>query len=538
MLRKLAAIGVLLLVLAPSAYLAWRLRAMPHLGYYHDDGIYWVSAQSLASGHGYRIASLPGEPYQTKYPPLYPALLAVIWKLNPHFPSNLPWASLFAWLLLPPYVLMVGALVRQYGFTQKEQAVLVLAAGLSPMAAVFSVSLMPELLFMTLFLASVVLAERASEEGAARWLPLLAGICGALAYLTKSAAAPLLFTAPLCFALRKQFVKAGLFFGAMLPAVAAWQWWSSAHVLRSWDLVSLYYTNYVGYQKYNVPWSDLPLVVWHNLDGILRGAGTLLTFDVPFGSKHLERVATVAAIAGCVRLARRTRKLQYPLAALGVSALLLIWHYTPEQRLVFPLYPLLLMGLWTELGNVAKALRASWRKPARPDRVAARVGAGVLAAFGLFLVFTTGFGLFFFLPDLFASYRSDLEARQPAYRWIQQNVPEQANVYAYDDPLMYLYTSRKSCALPIPTKLLFHDDQAGIHRLLVSIPDFAREHRLGYLLLTRGDFYRDLHEQGATQFWDTVEASRVFVPRFQTPTVRVYQFRDAGAARASLRSGL
>ena len=538
MLRKLAVIGVFLLALAPSAYLAWTLRAMPHLGYYHDDAIYWVSAQSLAAGHGYRIASLPGEPYQTKYPPLYPALLVGIWKLNPQFPANLPWATLFAWLMLPLYVWMMRALVRQYGFSTREQAVLVLAAGLSPMAAVFSFSLMPELLFMALFLASIVLAERSSEDGSARWLPLLAGVCGGLAYLTKSAAAPLLLTAPLCFAFRKQFAKAGMFFGAMLPAVAAWQWWSARHVSRSWDLVSLYYTNYVGFQKYNVPWRDLPLVMWHNLDGILRGAGTLLTFDVPIGSKHLERVVTVAAIAGCVRLARRTRKLQYPAAALGVTALLLIWHYTPEQRLVFPLYPLLLMGLWTELGNVAKALRASWNKPARADRVAARVGAGVLASFGLFLVFTTVFGLFFFLPDLFASYRNDLEARRPAYQWIDENVPAQANVYAYDDPLLYLYTGRKSCALPIPTKLLFHDDQAGIHRLLVSIPDFAREQKLGYLLLTRGDFYRDLHEKGATQLWDAVDVNRAFVPRFQSPAVRVYQFRGSGAAQASLRSGL
>ena len=65
MLRRLTAIGVFVLVLAPSAYLAWSLRDMPHLGFYHDDSIYWVSAKSLASGDGYRISSLPGQPFQT-----------------------------------------------------------------------------------------------------------------------------------------------------------------------------------------------------------------------------------------------------------------------------------------------------------------------------------------------------------------------------------------------------------------------------------------------------------------------------------------
>ena len=82
MLRKLTAAGVFILALAPSAYLAWTLRAMPHLGFYHDDSIYWVSAKSLAEGHEYRIASLPGQPYQSKYPPLYSTLLAGVWKID------------------------------------------------------------------------------------------------------------------------------------------------------------------------------------------------------------------------------------------------------------------------------------------------------------------------------------------------------------------------------------------------------------------------------------------------------------------------
>ena len=103
-LRKLTVIGVFLAALVPSAYLAWTLRTMPHLGFYHDDSIYWVSGRSLAMGDGYRIESLPGQPYQTKYPPLYPALLAAIWKLDPQFPANLPLATLFAWLLLPLFL--------------------------------------------------------------------------------------------------------------------------------------------------------------------------------------------------------------------------------------------------------------------------------------------------------------------------------------------------------------------------------------------------------------------------------------------------
>ncbi len=167
------------------------------------------------------------------------------------------------------------------------------------------------------------------------------------------------------------------------PRLPGWQWWVSAGIFRTlWDLVTLYYTNYVGFQIYNVPLQDLPLVMWHNLDGFLIGAGKLLTFDIPVGSKHLERVIAAAAIAGCVRLARKTGRLHYPLAALGMSVLLLVWHYTPDQRFVFPMYPLLLAGLWTELANVAAALKTSWKRPAKADRSAAVVGAGLACGIG------------------------------------------------------------------------------------------------------------------------------------------------------------
>ena len=128
----------------------------------------------------------------------------------------------------------------------------------------------------------------------------------ALAYLTKSVAAPLLLTVPLCFVLRKQFQKAALFVGRDAARRGRMAVVGDAPPLRiPGTLVTLYYTNYVGFRTYNVPLRDLPLVIWYNLDGFLQGAGKLLIFDLPYGSKHLERVVAIAAIAGCIRLTTR-----------------------------------------------------------------------------------------------------------------------------------------------------------------------------------------------------------------------------------------
>jgi hypothetical protein len=547
MLKKLAAMGVFLGVfiaaVAPSAYLAWTLRSMPHLGFYHDDSIYWVSGRSLAMGDGYRIQSLPGQPYQTKYPPLYPALLAAIWKMDPQFPANLPLATLFSWLLLPAFLAALWYLLRQYGFSLRERYILMLIAALSPVTVVFSFSLMPELLFTSLLLGSLILAERAMQPDAPRWLALLSGVCAGLAYLAKSIAAPLLFTVPLCLALRKQFRKAALFFAAMLPAVAGWEWWMSRHLSHSWDLVTLYYTNYVGFEIYNVPWRDLPLVIWYNLDGFLQGAGKLLIFDVPYGSKHLERVVAIAAIAGCVRLAARNRALQYPLAALGMSAILLVWHFPPDQRFVFPLYPLLLMGLATEVRNICGALRLAWMKPAFADRFAVAGFGALLGAVGVFAIFCTIFGLARFVPDLFTSYRADFEARRSAYEWLAKHAPQDANVYAYQDPVLYLYTGRKACSLPIPPKFYYHRDDDGIDKLMGSMADFARDYRLEYLLLTPDDYYRDLHAAGTRGLTQAMQ-SGAFEKLYGSSRAAVYKLKlpldntTLDNTTASLRPGL
>jgi hypothetical protein len=93
--------------LAPLAWTAWR--DMRDLGHLHDDCIYFVGAKSLAEGRGYRIQSLPGKPPQTNYPPVTSTLYSVVWRINPHYPDNLPWAMLLAWAPLP-IVLWLAAL--------------------------------------------------------------------------------------------------------------------------------------------------------------------------------------------------------------------------------------------------------------------------------------------------------------------------------------------------------------------------------------------------------------------------------------------
>src|SRR6202011_2790062 len=114
------------------------------------------------------------------------------------------------------------------------------------------------------------------------------------------------------------------------------------------------------------------------------------------------------------------------------------------------------------------------------------------------VLWTTTDGLVNLIPDIMLAYRSDLDRRRPAYQWIARQAPASATVFAYDDPVLFLYTGRKSCGLPLPPKLFYYDN-LGADRLVRTIPDFARENRLDYLLATTADFHRDLHARGVDQ---------------------------------------
>ena len=65
------------------------------VGFWSDDATYVATARSLAHGDGYRLSQIPGEPLQTRYPPLYPSLLSLAFYFGPDYPANR------AWLLAP-----------------------------------------------------------------------------------------------------------------------------------------------------------------------------------------------------------------------------------------------------------------------------------------------------------------------------------------------------------------------------------------------------------------------------------------------------
>ncbi len=458
-MRARAAAVLAIAALVPAALLAWRARDVPHLGYFHDDSLYLASARSLAEGSGYRIPSLPGAPHQTKYPPLYPAALALAWRLRPEFPAGLPVALALTWAALPACVLFSRRVFARFEIPPDRAWLLAAAVAANPFLAIAGASLLSELPFTVLALAALLALDRR---------PLAAGLLAGAACLTRSAGVVVLFAGTM--ALRK---RAGAFLAPGVAAAAGWWCWAQVHRTGADDPVSLYYTDYLGHYLDGLTPGDAGWFVYRNLDTLLLSAGGLFAFGLgdSFAAKSVARVLAVAAFAGLGRSARRGMTAFHWFAA-AYLALLLVWNYPPDQRFLVPVLPVLAAGLYAEAANIWKTGRL-----ARVLLAGCGLAGAALAAYAFAVV----------LPGFVEHQRALGAERRETYRWIARHTPGEARFLAYGDALLWLHTGRRACRMPIPPRLVYRSGASGAATALAGVAEVARRWGLTHALLTPVD---------------------------------------------------
>src|SRR5579863_4768492 len=189
--RRASSLFVFLLLLIPSAQFAWQNRDMPEFASLHDDGLFFLSAQSLAAGHGYQIPSLPENPAQTKFPPLFPLYLSIIWRMNPAFPANLALGSFGCWMALAVCLALAWRLYGSDGFSERRTWALVALLGVSPYMILFGSTMFSEVFFTCFVLATFLLARREGMRAI-----VAAGLVAGCAYLARTAGIALLISVP------------------------------------------------------------------------------------------------------------------------------------------------------------------------------------------------------------------------------------------------------------------------------------------------------------------------------------------------------
>jgi hypothetical protein len=518
----------LILLLIPSAAFLWRNSDLPQFGDIHDDSVYYVSAKSLASGN-YRIESLPTQPFQTKYPPLYPLLLSIAWRADPRFPQNLPIAAWLSWLALPAMLAFLIVLYPRVGMTGWRKWLLLTLLAVNPYVILFSATLLSELWFTALLAAALLLAERAAEADSPVAWAVAAGAVGGLAYLTRSAGIVLLASGVLYLWLRHRRAKAIAFGAAMLPFVAGWMLWARLHQVHTDDISLVYYTDYFRYEVYNFSFKTVHLFLWKNLDGLVSSLGYLVLPNVTSSlfMKIMAEVLGVGMISGIVRMVRRGRAVHYAIFAAGAASMLVIWHFPPNERFVLPLVPLAFAGLLTEMEHFIGMARAGLKHREVSQRVASVVMIGFVA-----VMFIVAFGLQAYVGGDFLGATAQQQRlrnidHRGAYAWIRANLPPGAALIAYNDPVLYLYTGRRAISRPLPPYIWYTEDRARAVDLYRDLDVYARAHGAGYVYYTTADLRRDMGDNDTTSIEDAIRDNPDFTVIYQQGIGTIYRVNDA-----------
>ncbi len=403
------------------------------VGVFYDDGIYAGLAWALAHGRGYVYPNLPGTPAAIHYPPLYPLLLAPLFRA-----FSIPAAVLAAKVLNVLCAALAAALVAWHAVRRAlvgdgvspwvVVAVVAAAATAIPWLTVLT-TLMSEPLFALLTVCAVALADEAPGRLGARGGAAAAGTAAAAALLVRS------IGVAVCVGVVAQVWRsargvrgrsavgdAAWAAAPCLAAAAGWAGWVWAHRGGLDPLLAIDYGSYGS------------LVSAGNLQGAGRGVVDLvrpvavLTMNwvrTPLLYYVCGAPALAVGVCGLARLAKRSA---IGMALLVYLAVLVLWPVPPD-RFLWAVLP------WLALAWAAGAA-ALW------PIARARVPVAVLAA-------ALGFGVVRY------------EVRGLVGRWWEQagatvgaqfvpilqsvdSLPPDAVIASDYEPLVSLYTGHRA----------------------------------------------------------------------------------------------
>ncbi|PYV89877.1 MAG: hypothetical protein DMG05_12245 [Acidobacteria bacterium] len=426
------------------------------VGLYHDDGIYVVLSKALASGQGYRIISLPDQPMETKYPPLFPLLLTPVWWLNPVFPSNIIWFKVMvivcgALFLLLSHQLFV--VVFKFGFRNS----LFLLALLVTNPVLLSVSqwILAEIPYGFISTATILFFEtRCNQEKTTNNLRLLLlALLASSSYLLKTHGIVLVLAITLCFAVKRRYRDLVVYLFFLTPFLGGWFAWISYHAASPHSALTQYYISY-GNSLVRIGslsnFKRLGFLLYQNLKYLVS---TLDYFFIPLASipvaGKLFPIVFIGFLPGLVLTWRRVSLVAgIYLVGFFFCILLLPWH--PFRHLV-PIVPLI-------LGTVALSVLSIFQNYRTSQSQAGKLSWHPLWALSLGSVLSAI--LFFntlrilqalqtnnenYLPshNAFFDPQRRWQGFEETFQWLRENTQEEDVLASLLDPVYYLYTNRK-----------------------------------------------------------------------------------------------
>jgi hypothetical protein len=173
----------LLILIAIGVYAA----TIDHTASWDDSFVYLVGAKALAEGHGYRLINIPPPAPTPTYPPLFSAMLSVLWRLAPEYPANLPLLKVVGVLSAVVFAAMAAAVLRKAG---RPAGLVIAAVGMllfhTHTIQMAGATVFSDLPFAAVTLLGLYLLERESREPRIGWGMLGLGLAVAASILIRA----------------------------------------------------------------------------------------------------------------------------------------------------------------------------------------------------------------------------------------------------------------------------------------------------------------------------------------------------------------
>jgi hypothetical protein len=498
---------------AMLAVLAIYLLRLDHAaGLMVDDAWYILLGKALAQGAGYRTISSPTA-LLPNYPPVFPAVLSLLFRLSPQFPGNV-------WLLkCVSIVAMMGLGAVSYSYLRRDRhlpldlsALVSMALMLSPAFVFLATStLMTECVFTFAQLLAVLLIHRSAEGDAdrgGRTFTVLAAALTAAAMLIRSAGIGLAIAVMLWCLKERLWNRALLFVAVLALCLAPWTLYAWAHMPTAAERAAhggpIVYT--YG-EQIRMKWAgvpalgriaarDLPARVRTNIVDVLgRDVGGLLVPTLFRGtSESGEEVISLGGAAGLSTAsmggAMATMVISFLLSGIAIFgfiqtarervtaaellvpvslAITLVWPFW-SFRFVLPLTPYLF--LYFVLGTHALATRLGRWPPFAALDLSRVAGLALLCIIGLNLYDHAGYIVQArdeSRPEAvdWLTYSGEVDA---TVDWMNRSLGHDGVIASSNSALVYLRTGRTAMVLDDPTSTWSTLKARGVRYVVCLIP--------------------------------------------------------------------
>lgn len=480
-------------------FIIYSMRLDKIVGMFQDDAWYVLLGKALATGQGYTLINSPSPGILPLYPPGFPFLLSLVFRISPQFPQNL-------WLLKSVSIvamLLTGLACYRYFLRYRNlpghlalaiAAVVALSPGLVYMA---TSSVMSECAFALAQMATLIAVERCAtaRDGERFWFyALLAAAAASWAFLTRSMAAGLILAALIYF-LKERLIKSAVVFAIGVALIAgSWTIYTRAkapspeqraevnsYIIRPYT--EQFWDRLAGHESAgSVSIGDLPGRFWDNISSIAASdsGGIVVPFFSPALNQGLaERgnpmqliislLVLGLMIAGFVSVVQD--RLTYAELALSISLLIIIVWPFPPYRFLLPSLPLLVFYF---LMGCKLLLNLNQRLTQTKSKGIPWAGLTGIAA----LLFALNlFGNFSYLSRKNADVASQrpkwmrvFDENEAVLKWATDNVPKSVAIVSANPALVHLYTNNKTTTFDNPAGNWERWNRLGVRYLLYVSP--------------------------------------------------------------------